>query len=403
MSSLATTLLLMSAALTADARITTQDGTELTGTLAAVSPQEIRIDTDAGEQTLPIDQVRQIGFGEASGTPRPPADAVEVRLADGSLLHAETLTATVQATSIASPALGDSKLATNLVQSVRFAAVDERVAAAWEEMRARKTQNDLLVIRKGDALDFAAGLVGEISAASVTLLLNQREIAVPRERVFGVVYAERTSPAGEILCQLRTDAADSLQVARLSVTDQGLQARLVAGDTLTLAPSHVRVADFGLGRARYLADFEADVRYEPVGLIALPFSDDPPMTQKMRANRTLDDARLVLSRSVYDRFLWFHSGTTAQYRLNRDYKRLQGIVGIDDSPPGCREFDTRIRLVIIGDGRTLLETEVRRGADPQELDLDVEGVRDLIIRVESPGETLGHCEHLGFAEARVLK
>ncbi|QDU36199.1 NPCBM/NEW2 domain protein [Maioricimonas rarisocia] len=403
MSSLATTLLLMSAALAADARVTTQDGTELTGTLEAVSPEEIRIDAGDGVQTLPLDQVRQIGFGEASATARPPADAVELRLADGSLLHAATLTATVQETSIASPALGDAKLATNLVQSVRFAAVDERVSAAWEEMSARKTQNDLLVIRKGDALDFAAGLVGEISAESVTLLLNQREIAVPRERVFGVVYAERKAPTGDVLCQIRTDAADVLQVARLSVTEEGLEARLIAGVTLTIDPGHARVADFGLGRSRYLADFEVNVRYEPVGLIALPFSNDAPITQKMRANRTLDDSRLVLARSVYDRFLWFHSGTTARYRLNRDYKRLQGTVGIDDSPPGCREFDTRVNLVIVGDGRTLLETEVRRGADPQDLDIDVEGIRDLEIRVQSPGETLGHCEHLGFAEARVLK
>jgi len=403
MSSLATMLLLISAASAVDARITLQDGTERAGSLEAVADQEIRLGTDDGPQTLPLSEVQKISFGEADAKARPPVDAVEIKLADGSLLHASTLTASVQKTSIASPALGEASLQTSLVQSVRLATIDERVSAAWDELSARKTQNDLLVIRKGDALDFAAGLVGEINEKSVSLLLNQREIAVPRERVFGVVYAKRDVPAGDVLCRLTTDAADSLNVSGLSVTNEGLQVRLIGGVTLTIAPSHARVAEFGLGRSRYLADFDVDVRYEQVGLLRLPFSSNPPMAQRMLVNRTQDGLRLVLSRSVYDRFLLFHSGTTARYRLNREYKRLQGIVGIDDSPPGCREHDTHVNLVIVGDGRTLLETDVRRGDDPLELDLDVEGVRDLEIRVESPGNTSGFCEHLGFAEARVQK
>ncbi|MFG0295980.1 MAG: hypothetical protein ACF8PG_08755, partial [Maioricimonas sp. JB045] len=157
MSSLATMLLLISAASAVDARITLQDGTERAGSLEAVADQEIRLGTDDGPQTLPLSEVQKISFGEADAKARPPVDAVEIKLADGSLLHASTLTASVQKTSIASPALGEASLQTSLVQSVRLATIDERVSAAWDELSARKTQNDLLVIRKGDALDFAAG------------------------------------------------------------------------------------------------------------------------------------------------------------------------------------------------------------------------------------------------------
>src|SRR5690606_41650545 len=81
--------------------------------------------------------------------------------------------------------------------------------------------------------------------------------------------------------------------------------------------------------------------------------------------------------TITRRGLWLHSGVTVRYRINRDFRRLAGLVGMDHNVRGNKA----VQLVIVGDGRTLLDRKIAWTDPPLPLDLAVEGIRDLEIRV----------------------
>ena len=61
-------------------------------------------------------------------------------------------------------------------------------------------------------------------------------------------------------------------------------------------------------------------------------------------------------------------------------------------------------VTILADGAVLFDADVNWQDDPRTLDLDVTGIRDLEIRVTpARPQTIGACEHLALADARVIK
>ena len=75
-----------------------------------------------------------------------------------------------------------------------------------------------------------------------------------------------------------------------------------------------------------------------------------------------------------------------------------------NSASACARVNPRVRATITGDGRELFEAEFGWDGEPRVLDLDVSGIRDLVIQIDpTSAETIGACEHLVFAEARVIK
>jgi hypothetical protein len=67
-----------------------------------------------------------------------------------------------------------------------------------------------------------------------------------------------------------------------------------------------------------------------------------------------------------------------------------------------------VRLVILGDGRTLYDQVVPYAAKAADLDLDVEGVRDLEVRVERLPEIAAKDifaiqEHLALGNIRLIR
>mgnify|MGYP003493769952 CR=1 FL=1 len=61
-----------------------------------------------------------------------------------------------------------------------------------------------------------------------------------------------------------------------------------------------------------------------------------------------------------------------------------------------------VHVVIQGDGKTLLETDVKGSDNPQPVDLDVSGIRDLDILVDF-GADLDISDHLDLCDAKVIK
>jgi hypothetical protein len=377
-------------------KVSTLDGQRLSGALQSLSPTEAVVVVGEETRTLPVSNLHEVRpHSDADVQPRPP-DRLEisVTLRDGSLLLPTEFTATQREAALVCPLLGDVRAPKAAVASIRLQRLTSKLAAPWQDLLQREHRDDMVVVRKGDALDHVGGVVGTISAESVSLLLEGQTIPIPRSRVFGVIYATGNRADEKPLC--RFDLIDGQQLAAASarLEEDAFLVQATSGAEVRLAAGDVQRIDFSLGKIRSLMDVEPTL---------VTYPEDHPLyladVWKVRRGRNSRGDPLLLGGQAYEDGLWIHSGTTLRYRLGRQFRRLRGRMGIDEDIGECAPT---VGVVFRGDGRVLLETTVSRGDDVRDLDLDVEGVRELEIAVTST-DPHGICEHLDLVEARLVK
>ena len=375
--------------------VSTLKGESHQGELVGIVPGG-SVSLKSGETVVdvPLADVMAVRF-PAPDDEQPVDPAVaRVRLVDGTSLACSDLTTSGRNASLKTVRLGTVSVPLVAVSSVRLGTLDSKVEDAWHELRGRTIQRDLLVIRKNDVLDHLTGVVGAVDGENVKFLLGGREVPVKRANVFGIVYARGAAPQNPAVCEAALAGDDLAQLRSVSFENGAAAAELVAGPKVTIQPADVRVLDFSLGKVRYLSDLE------PREYTLTPFFDGEAERSlfRYRRDRNQTGGALALGGKAFPKGLWIHSRTKLVYRIGGDYRRFQAVMGIDDdvAPRGD------VHVLISGDGKPLLETDVRGTDKPQELDLDVSGVRDLEIFVDY-GSGLDISDHLDLAEARVLK
>ncbi len=84
------------------------------------------------------------------------------------------------------------------VRSVRFQPETEALAAQWQKTFDRSLPTDVLLVKKGDALDYHQGVVREVSDDTVRFELDGEVLPVKRAKAYGLAYhqtAGRELPA----------------------------------------------------------------------------------------------------------------------------------------------------------------------------------------------------------------
>jgi hypothetical protein len=156
--------------------------------------------------------------------------------------------------------------------------------------------------------------------------------------------------------------------------------------------------DFSGGKVLYLSDVKPeDVHWTPYFDAGKP----PPAVAQFyapRCDRNFDGGPLQLAGVQYRKGVALRSRTEVVYRLPEGYSRFRAVAGIDDAVrPGGR-----VRLIIRGDGRDLLDLSVAGSNPPRPVDLDLTGVRRLAIVVDF-GESLNAGDYLLLGNARLSK
>jgi hypothetical protein len=80
---------------------------------------------------------------------------------------------------------------------------------------------------------------------------------------------------------------------------------------------------------------------------------------------------------------WHTGEHYAHFNLNGEYSHLTGLVGLDDKTSTCYGggYGGNATVVFLGDDRVLQTTNVFPGDFPVEVNLDVNGVRQLTVEV----------------------
>jgi hypothetical protein len=369
--------------------LTTLTGRRVTGALVELSPDHASLKARGEQVRVPLAEVLELRTVRPRPAVPPDSRRPELTLTDGSRLYWTALHVSDRQLSVETSQLGKFSVPLTAVSSIRLAALDRQVVDAWKDLSAREVTQDMLVIAKGNVLDHLDGTVGTIDETSIHFVLDGEERTAKREKVFGIVYARRNADASKPVCELSTAGGDLLKAQTVALNAGQLKIAMLGAAQLVVPAEQVLSLDFSAGKVRYLSQLEPrEVKYTPFFDQVWTYCRDRPR----------DGGTLRLGNKEYTRGLWIHSRTFLKYRLAGDYRRFQAVMGIDQAvaPLG------NVHVVISGDGKTLRESDVRGSDPPQNLDLDVAGVRDLDILVDFGGD-LDIADHLDLADAKVIK
>ena len=378
--------------------IRTVGGEQVAGPVVELSAEQITLETADGPRSLDLETLMDL----SPAKPPPGSDlrpGVWVELIDGSSLVGADYSVRDGRAGITLPGGEVLELPGRDVSTVRLQPQSDSLAAEWSRILESDVDTDLLVIRKADSIDYHRGTIREVTDTTVQFEFDGEILPVKRTKVHGLVYYR---PSGrdlpEPLCRL-TDAAGSQWVVRsIALAGESLRCTTLLGLEVTRPLAAVARVDFSQGKIVYLSDLK------PESVEWTPFfgtGKDLPVLSEFfgpRTDRGLDPGPLELDGKQYRKGLALHSRTSLVYRLPGRFRRLKAIVGIDDRvrPRG------NTRLVIRGDDRVLLETDVAGTDPPKPVDLDLAGVRRLTILVDF-GDDLDVADHLDLCEARIVK
>jgi hypothetical protein len=379
-------------------QVQTLSGESASGKLVELGPQRIGLESAKGRLTLETERVVALWPVEvpaaAAGEP-----AAWVDLADGSSLLAASIASAGGKTRLGFGGDRSIELASGAVVAVRLQAHTGTTAAEWARLQESESAGDVLVIRKGNSLDFHRGILREIGPAAVRFEVDGEVLAVKREKVFGVIVCQAARNLPESICHL-VEANGSAWVAQtVGLDGQQVEWTTPLGLAVKRPLGELAKIDFSQGKIVYLSDLKPEsVEWTPFIAAGKPLASWSEFFRP-RNDQSLRSGPLELGGKSYKKGLALHSRTTMVYRIAGRFRRFKALAGIDDRfrPRGS------VRLVIRGDDQVLLKLTVA-GTDgqPQPIDVDLGGVRRLTILVDF-GDDLDVAGHLDLCEARIVK
>ncbi len=367
------------------------DGTQVKGELKSLSSEEALFVIEKEEKKVPVSSLLEIVYPEPEESDSHDKEFLTIQLTDETSFFSNEILIDNNDVSINSDDVGETVLHLDTISNIRLGTGDNNIINSWDKLCSRNHKQDLLVIRKGDILDHLDGTITSITKEKINFLMEGSEISANRKKVFGLIYARKQKTNTNAVCKAVLQNNSIVNLASIiRIADESFyQAELLVGGKIKIPAHSLKRLDFSLGKIQYLSEMK------PVEVVYTPFFDVKWEYQK---DRNMDGGPLRLGRKKYEKGLCIHSKTYLRYRLAGNYRRFQAVMGIDDSVKKLGN----VHIVISADSKKLLEADVSGDDDPREFDLDVSGVRDLIILVDF-GSNLDISDHLDLANARLLK
>ena len=369
--------------------VSTISGTTHTGTLQAIDAQNWTLVVDDKPTLLPAATVLE---ARLAGDPlklvtKPPH---EVTLLDGTRLSAAQVAIKGDSVTVTSPTAGELGLPRKSLSSIRLAESPSTVDDAWLALQKRERRQDMLIVQKGETLDFVEGVIGNITAEAVTLLLDGEGVDVPREKVFGIVFYNRDGASAKAEGMVELTNGDRLTVTGLKAAAESLTLTLTSGSDVSIPVSAVRTIDYSFGKLTWLSSLEPrDLKRE--------FRFIEP-AEALRNDRDLSGKPLRLGDRVFSRGVSVRSKSQLRYRLNGDYTRFQCWAGIQQG------FSGDVRLTISVDGTKAFDELIKPTDEaPRRIDLETSGRFNLEILVDYGSAESDIGDHLTLGDARLLR
>jgi len=368
--------------------VTTIGGPARTGELISADATAWTIKVEDSEIAIPASEILDVSLRQ-DAAPAAAASVVQLRLTDGSRLGAAQVGIADRKATLTLAAQRSIEAPADSVLSIRFGLSPSAVDEQWNALHARERRQDMLVVQKGETLDFVEGTIGNVTDAAIVLLLDGEQIEVPREKAFGVIYYRKPDNAADPVGFVELVGGDRLAVAAIRVEDTAATVDLTAGAEIRLPLSSVARFDLSTGKLTWLSSLDPrDVQHE------FRFIDPAPT---MANDRDVWGEPLKIGKQSFARGVAIRSKTELRYRLNGDFSRLQAWVGIQQGYQG----DVRLQLSL--DGEKVFDQIVEPGSGVVPVDLDVSDRFNLDVLVDYGSLQSDIGDHLILGNARLLR
>ena len=261
---------------------------------------------------------------------------------------------------------------------------------------AEKRTRETVWLRNGDIIQ---GNLLKLDPQGLDIEVDRKEVKVEGSKIAVIALNNelaRTLLPKERYAQLVLADGSRLGLASARSDGPTLTATTLFGETVTVPLDHVISLDIRQGQAVYLSDLKpASYEYSPyLPGLAYSWMADGCVGDGSPAG---DDLRL--GGATYVKGLGMHSESRITYALDAHYRRFEAVVGLDD------RFGQKgkVRLQVLADGKPRdwgWDKELTARDGPQEVRLDVKGVRELTLVVEYGRFDQGQ---VNWADARLVK
>jgi hypothetical protein len=269
----------------------------------------------------------------------------------------------------------------------------------WQDFLSKRGRLDMVVIRADDKLNGLEGTFGPGTGDAIEFTPSgaDQKRTVRLNRAQGLIFVQKAdSEAPAPLCKVSDNAGNLLVAADVVLNANGLTVTTVSGARIALPDAKpLAKLDYSKGKLAYLSDLTPTRE-----ATTLATEDDGQYARFVhyRKDLNLDNQPLKLNGKQYAKGIALHAGTQLVYPLGADYKEFHAILGVDDGV----ETESRVAVIIEGDGRELFRGQTKAKDPPKTLALDVRGVRDLRITVRATG-LLDFGAQAALADAKVSK
>ncbi len=389
--------ILLSAALAAagDVRVETIDAGPVAGELTAIDANSVTVRTEKGPRKLDRAGVLDIRLRDVPDPMAARRGRPVVRLAGGDALALRDLAVAGGKLVADSPVFGRVTIGLDAVSVIYLPPVEQSAAeleAAYRDRNLPAAAGDRLVVaRPGKGMLPVDGVVQAIGPKRVTIRWRDRPRQVARDSVRIIRLAEvggrETTRKGSLVGR---------DGSRAGFT------RLLYADGLFVMTSPA------FGERKVKASRVAAVRLASEDIVELS-SLEPAAVKEQgffaatfahRRNLSVGGKPLRLSGRTYRTGLGLHSMCELLYQLDGEYSKFVATVGIDDAvrPHGDAT------VTFLADGRPVGKPlRVTGTSEPEQVRLNLDGVKVFLIRVDFGEDGLGFSDHVDLAAARLIR
>lgn len=380
-------------------QVQTLSGRSVEGQLVKLDEHELTVRSHSGDETLLVKELVNAQF--TGSQPQAIDLPVQIGLTDDSMLFGSSVIGDGKQITLTGGSDEKLNVPAAAVRSVQFVEFDTETSTRWNELLENGPAADLIAVRKKDAkaTTFLEGVIGPITSETVEFQLDGDTIPVKRDRVQGLIYfRNRDSQSTEPLCVITDHFGGRLSVRQCNLEESQLNIVTLAGVKLARPLDQLAAVDFSAGKITYLSDLTAQ-SFEWSPYLSLT---DPPASEAeffgLQRDRGRTGSTLMLGGKSFTKGLALASRSEVRYKLPAGSRTFQAIIGIDDSCVG----QGNVALTIRGDDRELLQSTITGKDEPQPIELDVQGIRQLTILVDF-GAEMDIADYLNMADARVTK
>jgi len=374
-------------------QVQTFSGQAVSGALVEVTADKVVVEGAAGPTTVNVQDLLNLTIPASPVVPA--SGAYEVVLVDGSILPVKDFKVAKGTAKVTLISGGELELPNRDIARVRVQSLNDGLAGQFDKILEREIGTDVLVIRKDDSLDFLEGVMGDVNDR-YEFDPGTGVVRVKPEKVFAIRYFHKAGrefkPA---VCMVTDTSGAQFSVAKFTLAGNEFKLTTTAGLEIARPVDKLSRFDFSQGKIQYLSDMK------PLVMEHTPwFGGERAVDTLPKPDRSLDGGPLSIEGRAFNKGVAVRSRTQLVYRLGREYRRFQTVVGIDDSI-GARG---NAKVIIRGDDRVLFTGDLSGNDKPRgkALDLDVSGVNRLELFIDY-GKNRDEGDHVDFCEARIIK